>query len=165
MTQSGKIEESVLEEISNDKTAFSNLCLRLAPLIDVIFLLLIFFFISAQFRPAEAILPLDLPAANAQSSAHIVEPLFVYVFNSEQNCQIQFADKNIIISEQDSAKDFAILAETFVGTLKDQKRVLADPVILVFDNEVKWDYVAKIYNLLYGLGINDITFSLNAEEQ
>jgi biopolymer transport protein ExbD len=165
MIPSGKIEESVLEEISNNKTAFSNLCLRLAPLIDVIFLLLIFFFISAQFRPAEMTLPLDLPAATAQSTAHIVEPLFVYVFNSEQNCQIQLADKNVTISEQSSGEDFAALVETFVGTLKDQKRVLADPVILVFDNEVKWDYVAKIYNLLYGLGINDITFSLNTEQQ
>jgi len=165
MTQSGKIEESVLEEISNNKTVFSNLCLRLAPLIDVIFLLLIFFFISAQFRPLEAVFPLDLPATEAQSPAHIVEPLFVYVFNSEQLCRIQFADKNVNISEQNSGEDFTAFAETFVGTLNEQKRVLADPVVLVFDNEVKWDYVAKIYNLLYGLGINDITFSLNAEEQ
>ncbi|MDD5135446.1 MAG: biopolymer transporter ExbD [Phycisphaerae bacterium] len=165
MIQPGKIEESVLEEISNNKTAFSNLCLRLAPLIDVIFLLLIFFFISAQFRPAEAILPLEMPAAIAQSKVHIVEPLFVYVFNYGQNCQIQLADKNVDISNQNPGEDFTAFAESFVGTLKDQKRVLADPVVLVFDNEVPWDYVAKIYNLLYGLGINDITFSLNAEEQ
>jgi biopolymer transport protein ExbD len=165
MTPSGKIEESVLEEISGNNKSFSNLCLRLAPLIDVIFLLLIFFFISAQFRPAESLLPLDLPAAEAKSSAHIVEPLIIYVFDSEQGCQIQLADKGINISVQNAEQDFTNFVEIFIQILREQKRVLADPVVLAFDNEVKWDYDAKIYNLLYGLGINDITFRLNAEIQ
>ena len=161
----GKIEESVLEEIAGDNKSFSNLCLRLAPLIDVIFLLLIFFFISAQFTPVESLLPLDLPAAEAKSSAYIVEPLIIYVFDSKQGCSIQVADSELNINSLNIERDLTAFTDAFVQTLKSQKRVLDDPIVLAFDDEVKWDYVAKIYNLLYGLGIKDVTFRLNAEVQ
>lgn len=165
MISLGKIEESVLEELAGDNKSFSNLCLRLAPLIDVIFLLLIFFFISAQFIPVESLLPLDLPAAEAKTSAYIVEPLIIYVFNSKQGCSMKVAESELNINASSIERDLTAFTDTFIKTLKSQKRVLADPIVLAFDDEVEWNYVAKIYNLLYGLGIKDITFRLNAEIQ
>lgn len=163
MTPSGKIEESILEDIENNKKIFSNLCLRLTPLIDVIFLLLIFFFISAQFRPPEAVLPLGLPTAQANSSVSIVEPLTVYILSAPEGCEIQIDQENVNITAENIKQDLADFVDKFAGILKEQKRVLSDPVILVFDDDVQWDYVAKIYNLLYGLGANDLTFRLNTE--
>ncbi len=165
MIPSGKIEESVLEDIENSKKVLSNMCLRLTPLIDVIFLLLIFFFISAQFRPPEATLPLGLPTAQANTSVTIVEPLTVYILSTPAGCKIQIEEKTANITAESIKQDLADFVEKFASTLKEQKRVLSDPVILVFDDDVQWDYVAKIYNLLYGLGVNDLTFRLNTEIQ
>lgn len=165
MILSGKIEELVLDDIINNKRTFSNLCIRLAPLIDVIFQLLIFFFISAQFRPEEAALPLGLPTAQADGISAVVEPLTVYVFGTSQGCEIQIAEEILNITAENTEKDLADFVEKFADILKKQKRVLSDPLVLVFDDEVQWDYVAKIYNLLYGLGANDITFGLNTEIQ
>ena len=165
MIPSGKIEESVLEDIENNKKTFSNVCLRLTPLIDVIFQLLIFFFISAQFRPPEATLPLGLPTARADSSVTIVEPLTVYILSTPTGCKIQIEEENANITADNIEQNLADFVGKFASILKEQKRVLSDPVILVFDDDVPWNYVAKIYNLLYGLGANDLTFRLNTEIQ
>jgi len=165
MTPSGKIEELVLDDIINNKKTLTNLGIRLAPLIDVIFQLLIFFFISAQFRPEEAALPLGLPTAQADSLATAVEPLTIYVLGSSNGCEIQIEEETINITAETGEKDLADFVEKFADILKKQKRALSDPLVLVFDDEVQWDYVTKIYNLLYGLGANDITFRLNTEIQ
>ncbi|MBN1787630.1 MAG: biopolymer transporter ExbD [Sedimentisphaerales bacterium] len=165
MIPPGKIEDSILEDIENNKKSFANLCLRLTPLIDVIFLLLIFFFISAQFRPAESVLPLGLPAAHAESAATIIEPLTINILSTPAGCRIQIGDISTDITADNAEENLADFVETFASILKRQKRVLSDPVILVFDDEVQWDYTAKIYNLLYGLGVNDLTFRLNIESR
>lgn len=165
MIPSGKIEESILEDIENSKKNTAGLCLRLTPLIDVIFLLLIFFFISAQFRPQEAALPLGLPSAHADSSITIVEPLTIYVLSAPAGCKIQFEDQITNIAADNVEQNLSDFVEKFASTLKKQKRILSDPLVLVFDDDVQWDYVAKIYNLLYGLGAKDLTFRLNIETQ
>ncbi len=165
MIPSGKIEELVLDDITNDKKTLANLGIRLAPLIDVIFQLLIFFFISAQFRPQEAFLPLGLPTAQAAAPTAVVEPLVIYAFGSNSGCEIQIDEEIINITTGNVERDLTDFVEKLTNILKQQKRLLSDPLILVFDDEVQWDYVAKIYNLLYGLGASDITFRLNSEIQ
>ena len=47
-----------------------------------------------------------------------------------------------------------------VAVLKSQKRHVGDPVEVVCSDDVKWDYLVKIYNVLYVMGINDITFAM-----
>jgi len=137
--------------------------LRMAPLIDVIFLLLIFFFVTSQFRPIENYLPIDMPKTQSQGGgANIVEPLLIYVFDAARGCEVQFSGDSAV--KMDSAEiDTGI--EEFVRSLRqvllDQKRTRSDPVELIFDDNVEWDYVAKIYNLLFGCGVKDITFRLN----
>jgi biopolymer transport protein ExbD len=165
MILSGTIEESIFEDIENNNKTCTNLCPRLAPLIDVIFQLLIFFFISAQFRPQEAVLPLGLVAARANGLAAIVEPLTVYILSTPEGCKMQIEEETVNITARNIEHDLTCFVEKFAGILKEQKRVLCDPVILVLDDDIQWDYVAKIYNLLYGLGVKDLTFRLNIEIQ
>ena len=140
-----------------------SVSLRMAPLIDVIFLLLIFFFISSQFRPIEDFLPLDIPKANAASNyVGVIEPFVINVSSYDDGCIVQFGrDEPFTVSAISVAEDLARILEPLQSVLSEQKRQLTDPVELVFADDVKWDYTAKIYNLLFGMGFKDITFRLN----
>ena len=44
--------------------------------------------------------------------------------------------------------------------LLEQKRYASDPVEIVCAAKVKWENLAKIYNVLYGMGLTDITFQM-----
>jgi len=54
--------------------------LRMAPMIDIIFLLLIFFLVAAKWRPAESFLPFKLPVGAAGNQAVVrPEPLVIEI--------------------------------------------------------------------------------------
>ena len=140
----------------------SALTLRMAPLIDMIFLLLIFFFVSIGITPAESFLPLNLPNQTGQTVAAIVEPLIISVSDIGNDCEIRFTpDHSVILHAGSIDADMLAIAQTLREVMMKQKRTSSDPVELVFADSVRWDYTAKIYNLLFGLGIQDITFRLN----
>ncbi|MBN2457345.1 MAG: biopolymer transporter ExbD [Sedimentisphaerales bacterium] len=139
----------------------------LAPMIDLIFLLLIFFLVSSKFRPDEEFLPLQLPKAAGQSLAiGKPQPLAIYIQPVPKSlglltegCEVHIDNcKNIEIRNDRIEEDLVVLLENLRECISTQKRCLADPVELICENEVQWDYVAKLYNVLYGAGLNDITF-------
>jgi biopolymer transport protein ExbD len=51
------------------RSALPTMQVNLAPMIDVVFLLLMYFLLTSQFRPAERALALDVPAPGAASAA------------------------------------------------------------------------------------------------
>jgi hypothetical protein len=53
-----------------------------------------------------------------------------------------------------------VLIEKIRDVMNRQRRTTSDAVELVCLDEVKWDYLAKIYNILYGFGMTDIAFRL-----
>ena len=44
--------------------------------------------------------------------------------------------------------------------LLEQKRYATDPVEIICAAKVKWGDLAKINNVLYGMGLTDITFQM-----
>lgn len=135
--------------------------LRMAPMIDMIFLLLIFFLVTADFRPQEDFLPCQLPPAGAATLLiGQVEPLTIYIADSSQGCQVQIGDEVVEIHLQSVEEDLAMLIEKLRDVMNSQRRTTSDAVEIVCLPEVKWDYLAKIYNVLYGFGITDITFRM-----
>lgn len=139
----------------------SNFTLRMAPMIDMIFLLLIFFLVTAQFRPQESFLPLNLSAAYGQSITVKTEPLTISINSNTDGCQVQIAQCiNVSIKDASVDNDLAVLAERLADCLRSQNRLASDPVEIICADDVKWDHLAKIYNLLYGMGLSDITFAL-----
>ncbi|MCD4831105.1 MAG: biopolymer transporter ExbD [Anaerohalosphaeraceae bacterium] len=152
-----------INRLFSKRSSGSALTLRMAPLIDVIFLLLIFFFVSIGLSPAESFLPMALPNQPGSTAAiAVVEPLVISVSDIGRGCKISFAPGHSVTLHSSSIDtDMLVTAQTLREVMIKQKRTSADPVELVFDDGVKWDYTAKIYNLLFGLGIEDITFRLN----
>lgn len=136
--------------------------LRMTPMIDMIFLLLIFFLVAAKFRPKEDFLPLKLSVA--QASVHRIgkpEPLTIQIRPTQTGCEVQIGQLHTIhINDESTEQDLAVLIETIQDCMLTQKRFASDPVEVICDADVKWEHLAKIYNTLYGAGLTDIAFQM-----
>ena len=134
----------------------------MAPMIDMIFLLLIFFLVAAKWRPKEDFLPFQLPAAQAQD--HRIgkpEPLIIYIFATEAGCNVQISQFYTVQIENGKIEaNLAVLMEKIEKCLLAQKRFATDPIEIVCGAGVKWEYLAKIYNMFFGAGLTDITFQM-----
>jgi len=153
----------VLETITERRSR--GFSLRMAPMIDIIFLLLIFFLVAAKWRPEENFLPFQLPTATAaEQLVGRPEPLVVYIFATETGCSVQIARQHAVEIESASIdENLAALMEQMQSSLTSQKRYASDPVEIVCQGQVKWQYLAKIYNLFFGAGLTDITFELTEQ--
>ena len=136
--------------------------LRMAPMIDMIFLLLIFFLVAAKWRPQEDFLPFRLPAAGAQEIQFgKPEPLEIYIFATLAGCQVQIDRLYTVQIENGTFEpDLVTLMEKMRDCMLKQKRFAADPVEIICGPDVRWEYLAKIYNMFYGAGLTDITFRM-----
>lgn len=149
-----------ISALSDDK---SQPMLRMAPLIDVIFLLLLFFLVAAKWRPAEESLPMKLASDTASSSPVILEPFAITIQPSENGCLIETSSQYFKISKDQIDIDIASTASAIEQLIANQSRYRSDPILLRFDNKVRWEYVAKIYNALYAASLENISFELTPE--
>lgn len=136
--------------------------LRMAPMIDMIFLLLIFFLVAAKFRPQEDFLPFQLPAAYAQhQKIGKPEPLIIHISSTDSGCSVQIGPSHTVKMESANIEaGLVTLMEKTRDCLLAQKRFADDPIEIICDADVKWQHLAKIYNLFYGAGMTDITFEM-----
>lgn len=154
------LQRDIFESLgSGRRRAFS---LQMAPMIDLIFLLLIFFLVAAKWRPEENFLPLQLSTAEAQTvEVGKVEPLVVHIRAVRNGCDVQIGRERVARIQDDNLETGMIaLMEETRQCLLEQKRFAADPIEIVCDEAVKWDHLAKIYNVFFGAGLTDITFRM-----
>ena len=110
----------------------SAMSLRMAPMIDVIFLLLTFFVLTARFRVPEQFLPINLPSAAYARQIGVIEPLVINLVADDSQCIANFgaagqAGESVIRAETIDA-DLAVFVGDFVEVLRSQKRHVGDPV-------------------------------------
>ncbi len=139
--------------------------LRMTPMIDVIFLLLTFFVLTAKFRTPEQFLPIHLAAADAaQQHFGPIEPLIISISGAEGGCLVEIGGLASVRVEDERYADGLV---DFAGKLREvlsiQKRTASDPIELRCDEYVKWDELVKIYNVLQAAGISDITFQMTGQ--
>lgn len=134
-----------------------GLGLRMTPMIDVIFLLLTFFVLTVQFDPPEQALPLVF---GGQTPPMVSPPrvLELAIVSHPAGCAVQATDGfgTVVIRAQAPAEGLAELVEHLrdaAGTDGGQR-----PIRLRCDQDVLWEWVTKIYDVLYGFGARDITF-------
>ena len=137
--------------------------LRMLPMIDVIFLLLAFFVLTAKFRLPEESLALRLPDGVRESNSFtIIEPLGLEIAATEAGFEVMIGGvEAVVIGENAIEEGIADFAEKFKEVAASQKRYAGDPVEIRCSNEVKWDHLVKIYNMLQAMGMSDITFHMN----
>lgn len=124
-----------------------SLGLDLTPVIDVIFILLIFFIVTSVFKKEELALMLDLPTANAKELEVKQEQIFI-----ELN-QNKLAIKGIEVS-------FDSL-ENNLKEIKDKTK----PVIVKIDKKVEYQRVVKVLDLLQKYNLNNLALVTNEEKK
>jgi biopolymer transport protein ExbD len=134
----------------------------MAPMIDIIFLLLIFFFVAAKWRPTENFLPFQLSTVQAQNlTIGKPEPLIIQIWATQAGCKVQIGRFQTVQIENETIEaNLAVLMENMNNCLLAQKRFATDPIEIICAPEVKWDHLTKIYNMFFGAGLTDITFRM-----
>lgn len=131
-------------------------------MIDVIFLLLTFFVLTARFRTPEEFLPIHLPTADAAVQRFgVIEPLQIDISADQACCVVRIGQlETVRIEAGRGAEGLVDFANKLTDILSQQKRTADDPIELRCDDYVTWDHLVKIYNVLQAMGINDITFRM-----
>ena len=102
--------------------------LRMTAMIDVIFLLLTFFVLTAKFRPPEEFLGLSLGASSTPATNFsIIEPLTLRITSKNDGCDVQIGQNSSCeISSETIDEDLAGFAEGLAAVL-----ALVNPVRLL----------------------------------
>ncbi len=110
----------------------------LTPVIDVVFILLIFFIVTSVFKKDELALILDLPKANAKATKIKDDQIFIEL--SSEKLAIKGIEVSFI-SLEDNLKE-----------IKDNKKA----VIVRIDKNVKYERVVKVLDLLQKYNLNNL---------
>jgi len=110
----------------------------ITPLVDIVFLLLIFFLVSTVFKKEELALLLNLPAAG--EAAQKVE---------RKEISIELSEETVALRGEKI--DFATL-DARLAEVKEKER----PVIVRIDKNVRYERVVKLFDLLKKHGLNNL---------
>lgn len=124
-----------------------HLGLDLTPIIDVVFILLIFFLVTSVFKEEELALMLDLPSSNAKEIQVKSEQIFIELS----------VDKLAI-------KGIEVSFESLEDNLKELKNK-DEAVIVRIDKKVPYERVVKVLDLLQKYSLNNLALVTNEEKK
>lgn len=124
-----------------------SLSLDLTPVIDVVFILLIFFIVTSVFKKEELALMLDLPTSNAKEMEIKKEQIFIEL------SQNKLAIKGIEVS-----------FESLEDNLKAVKNK-ENPVIVRIDKKVEYERVVKVLDLLQKYNLSNLALVTNEDSK
>lgn len=136
----------------------SNIQSRMVPLIDVVFLLLIFFIMTVNFQPQEGFMAAELPGAVVGEQVSEVDPLAFYIDTmADGACKVIFAGNTAIIAKDST--DFSAFAREVERVMTERKRRNSDPVMLVDLHNTSWQHMMNMYDTMISLGYKNIILS------
>lgn len=122
-----------------------TLGIDLTPVIDVVFILLIFFIVSSVFKKEELALILDLPASNAKEKEVGKDEIFIELSPTK------LAIKGIEVSFES--------LEDNLKEIKDKRK----PMIVRIDEKVEYKRVVKVLDLLQKYELNNLALVTEKE--
>ncbi|MFQ5412995.1 MAG: ExbD/TolR family protein [Phycisphaerae bacterium] len=133
------------------------MAVNLTPMIDVTFLLLIFFLVTTSFEPPEGLLASRLPKdAGEPAVALPISPIVVRVAQTGAGP----ADYTISVDRfHDAPQDFDRLAVYLEGIQSKPGFDRDTPVIIKAGDDVRWDYVVNCWNAVLRARFRHIAFS------
>ena len=137
----------------------TSLTLNLAPMVDVVFLLLIFFISTTTFRRAEGLLAAQLPRQGSQSDrvSLPISPIFVHLVETGPGpTDYSITIENFI----DQPTSFNELADFLRNVQENPGFDELTPVVIKAAVEVKWDHVVACWNAAVRAGSRHVSFGL-----
>lgn len=120
-----------------------SLGLDLTPVIDIVFILLIFFIVTSVFKEDQLALVLDLPNSQAKELEVNKDEIFIEV--SKDSLAIK-GIKVSFLSLEDNLKE-----------VKNNKK----PVVIRIDKKVEYEKVIKVLDLLQKYNLNNLALVTN----
>ncbi len=120
--------------------------LDLTPIIDVVFILLLFFIVTSVFKKDELALMLDLPSSNSKAIEIKKDEIFIEL------------DKNKL-----AIKGIEVSFKSLEDNLKEVKNK-SKSIIVRIDKEVKYERVVKVLDLLQKYDLNNLALVTNEEK-
>ena len=124
-----------------------HLGVDLTPVIDVVFILLIFFLVTSVFKKDELALMLDLPSSNASTLQVKSEQVFIELSSDKlaiKGIEVSF------ISLEDNLKEIKNKDEA---------------IIVRIDKSVPFERVTKLLDLLQKYSLNNLALVTNEEKK
>jgi biopolymer transport protein ExbD len=138
-----------------------DIVLDISSLIDVCFLLLIYFLVSATIQPREQDLPMTLPSG-AQSDAPLeIEPMLIAVTKAGSGFSIVVNKSEVLDSQvEGERRELPRLSESLTTYSNLANANDTEPLVQLFiDPLVEQQTAMDVLNCLKGAGINSVTFS------
>jgi biopolymer transport protein ExbD len=133
--------------------------LPMTPMIDVIFLLIIFFICTSSFQPPEEVLPTNLSFPGAVGAEAAVDPMLQDL--DEIVVKLLWGERGI--AWEINRRQYASLLEVR-AVLDAVAKVKPDlPVILDVASQVPLENVIDVYDLCRHLGLQKVQFAASAE--
>lgn len=133
--------------------------LQIAPMIDVVFLLLMYFMVATDFSPAEEVFRLDLPeqATGADDPLLLLEePLRVRVVSAGaqgEDVRVTLEGPWDVAGPAERLRVFLIESLVPRGNL-----FLSDhPIVIVPSPQVGWGHVVAVFNAAVAAGCTNVT--------
>jgi biopolymer transport protein ExbD len=158
-----KSEAGVVHFRSRRKRArreLTSLTINLAPMVDVVFLLLVFFISTTTFQRAEGLLPAELPyEGNVVDSVSLpITPIFVHVIQTgsgpvDYSLTVEgFADQPTTFDE----------LTAFLKNLQENPGFDSEtPVVIQTKASVRWDHVVGCWNAAVRADCKRVSFGLD----
>ncbi len=134
----------------------STIKFNIAPMIDVTFLLLIFFLVTTTFERAEGILASQMPKDSSRAS--IALPLSPIVVRLSQ-VGMDFGEYEIHIDHFSNRPGSFDELYDVLGHIHEQPGFDKDtPVVIMAGDDVRWDHVVGCWNAALRAGCTKIAF-------
>lgn len=124
--------------------------LQIAPMLDVMFVLLLFYLVMAGSQTKEAELSVDLPAGQSAPGDTAPTPVYVKI---GRNKQVYYNDSPV---DSPSAEDLPALVQRLKGAVKQMGP--KNPFIIVPDELTPHQRIVDVVNACVGAGVVNLSF-------
>lgn len=137
----------------------SDPALDISSLIDVCFLLLIYFIVTSTITPRESDLGMALPAANPSTEQPEIDPLFIRIEASGTIYTGVGAAQQAMDSDT-SVRELPLLRSQLDIYSSAAKAANSKPLVQIYaDGDATQQRVIDVLNALAGVGISSVTFT------
>lgn len=133
--------------------------LDISSLIDVCFLLLIYFLVTTTIQPREQDLKMSLPAAAPSETPPALAPMFIKVDKSG-DIYINSGPAQELVESDSESRRLPELTTRLDGYVATAKAGAQEPIVQIWaDGEAEQQRIVDVLNCLAGVEINKVTFT------
>jgi len=132
---------------------------QIAPMIDVVFVIMLFFMVLAGDRQVETLMPMTLPGEETSNTSDVT-PMEEQIFVDADG---QITHNDAPVNQTELKNDFGLLAKQAVS---EGGGANPTPIVVTIgaDPETPWEKVTNVLDAMTAARITNVTFSVGGDE-